>query len=487
MSNVAPKSVPNDAPAAAPAPPVGTASAPPVWTFLLGLSLVAGLAEMAFIIVNVSALPVYLEFGLGLPKLVGYSLGAFYLAEAIGNSPMGALGDRFGRRRLMVTGALISVGTCLGTAFLRVPEGGGPLAWLGIGLLIALRVLDGLGAAALWPALFASVSDRVEPRRQAQAMSALNITYFVGIALGPFVGGWVNDTFGGTLGKTDAARYTPSFFVAAGCFAVAALVAYFVAPRREETHQTSAADHYKDVLGEAGPAAAHDVHGGEALSLAGIKRALRLLPALMAVGFLTFFAIGLIAPYIKLFAIKRYLDAVPETQQETTFGLLLLYPALFIAAIAVPLGRLTDRWGTTRSIRGGLALCALAFWSVLATRQQWGLVALGGLIGIGFVLAFPAYMAYIADAAGPHARGGVIGAARTTQGLGAMLGTVLSGPIYQMDVRHLILFNTAAVLLSAATALSLVYVREQRGGAHPGAGDAATTDAVTATPAAPPP
>ena len=43
-------------------------NAPLLWPFLLGLSAVAGLAELAFIIVNVSALPVYLEFGLGLPR-----------------------------------------------------------------------------------------------------------------------------------------------------------------------------------------------------------------------------------------------------------------------------------------------------------------------------------------------------------------------------------------------------------------------------------
>jgi MFS family permease len=316
---------------------------PPLWPFLLALSCVAGLAELAFIIVNVSALPVFLEFGLGLPKLVGYTLGIFYLAEALGNSPMGALGDKFGRRRLMVTGALVSVGTCIATAFVRVPEGGGPLAWGGIGLLLLLRVLDGLGAAALWPALFASVSDRVPDNKQAQAMSALNITYFVGIALGPFVGGYVNDTWGQGLKASDPARYVPSFFVAAACFALAALIAYFVAPRQAAPAPPPPVDHGAEVLGEAGPAAAHDTHG-EAASLAGVRRALQLVPALMALGFLTFLAIGLIAPYVKLFAMKRF------DISESAFGTLLLYPALLIAAAAVPMGHVTDRWGKSRSI-----------------------------------------------------------------------------------------------------------------------------------------
>jgi len=429
--------------------------APPLWPFLLALSAVAGLAELAFIIVNVSALPVYLEFGLGLPKLVGYSLGAFYLAEALGNSPMGALGDRYGRRRLMVTGALISVGTCIGTAFLRVPEGGGPMAWLGIGLLITLRVLDGLGAAALWPTLFASVSDRVPPARQAQAMSVLNITYFVGIALGPFVGGLVNDTFGKGLAANNPDRYAPSFFVAAACFAVAALVAYFVAPRREDTHRHAAdPDHHDEVLGEMGPAATHDAHA-PTFSLAAIKRAAQLVPMLMLLSFFTFLAIGLIAPYVKLFAMKRFQIS------ESAFGTLLLYPALLIAAIAVPLGRVTDWWGTSRSIHLGMAVCALSLWTMLILRSEWGIVVLGGLLGTGFVLAFPAYMAYIADSAGPSERGGIIGAVRMSQGIGAMFGTAVAPLIYKLDAEHLILFYTAAALLTAAAILSLLYVRDR--------------------------
>lgn len=426
----------------------------PLWPFLLALAGVAGLAELAFIMVNVSALPVYLEFGLGLPKLVGFSLGSFYLAEALGNSPMGALGDRLGRRRLMVAGALLSVCTCLATAFIRVPSGGGPLAWLAIGGLLTLRLLDGIGAAALWPALFASVSDRVDEKRQAQAMSILNITYLLGIAFAPFVGGLVNDTWGQGLSERDPARYTPSFFVAAACFAAAALLAYFVAPRRSEHPHDAPHDHRQEVLGEEGPAAAHT----STFSLDAVRRAFQTVPMLMLLGFLTFLGIGLIAPYAKLFAMKRYVIS------ESTFGTLLLYPALLIAAVAVPLGRLTDRWGKARSIRGGMGVCALSLWFILFIKSEWAVVVLGSLLGIGFVLAFPAYMAYIADQSGPRERGGMIGAVRMAQGIGAMLGTYISPILYKLDEEHLILFCVAAAFLTLAFGLSLLYIRERPAG-----------------------
>jgi MFS family permease len=292
----------------------------------------------------------------------------------------------------------------------------------------------------------------VDEKRQAQAMSILNITYLVGIAFGPFVGGLANDTFSGDLPVGSAERYVPSFFVAAACFAVAAVVAYFVAPTREVTHpHPEPQDHHAEALGEGGPAAAHT----PTFSLAAVRKAVRVVPMLLLLGFITFLGIGLIAPYVKLFAMKRY------SISESTFGTLLLYPALLIAALAVPLGKLSDTWGKARSIHWGMGVCALSLWLILLIEREWAVIVLGSLLGIGFVLAFPAYMAYIADTAGPRERGGMIGAFRMAQGFGAMLGTYLSPLLYKLDEEHLTLFIVAGALLSVAFVLSVFYVRER--------------------------
>ena len=49
--------------------------------------------------------------------------------------------------------------------------------------LIVMRVLDGIGAAMLWPAAFAEMGAVVEDRYRQQAMSLLNMCYLLGIAL----------------------------------------------------------------------------------------------------------------------------------------------------------------------------------------------------------------------------------------------------------------------------------------------------------------
>ncbi len=442
-------------------PPAAERGGASFWPFLIALSLVAGLAELAFIIVNISALPVYLEFGLNLPNLVGVALGAFYLAEAAGNPIMGSLGDKWGRRRVMVMGALISVTTCLATAataFFKAhpasPHGLGSGFLLVAGLILLFRICDGFGAAMLWPAVFASIGDRIDEKRQAQAMGVLNITYLVGIAIGPFVGGAVNESFGARFLASDPRRYAPSFVVAAACFGAAALIAFFVAPRRAVKPL---------VQTPVGVAAESEItaSGHEPVALDAVRKALRDVPMLMLLGFLIFAAVGLIGPYVKPFFMKRYeLD-------ELEFGKLLLFPALIIAAVSVPLGKLSDVWGKTNSIHVGMGLCALALWGILFSASgdvpgaQWHVVALGSLLGIGFMMAFPAYMAYLAELSEKSARGGMIGAVRMAQGVGALVGAALSSPLYTLDEKHLTLFGASGALLVIGFILSIVFVREK--------------------------
>jgi len=448
----------------APPPPVteppAVGDAPPrhpIGPLLVALAAVAGLAELAFILVNVSALPVYLKNGLGLPNLPGIALAAFYMAEALGNSPMGTLSDRVGRRRMMVLGASLSVFTCLATAFLRVPQGA--LGYLVIGAILVLRLLDGLGAAMLWPAVFATVGDRVESSKQAQAMSALNITYLIGIALGPAVGGFVNETIGGRYALSDPRRYVPSFFVAAACFAVTALIAYFVAPTHAEhkTRPRETAPEIAAALPRRAEEEGEEDGGHGKASLAALKKALRDAPWLMLLGFLIFFGVGLIAPYAKTFIMDRF------DIGESAFALLLLWPALIIGAVSLPIGRLADRWGKSRAIHVGLAVCAAALWTLMFMQHKWSVVLVGSLLGVGFILAFPAYMAYLADLTGPEDRAGMIGAVRMAQGIGALLGAAFSSVLLTVDERHLTVFVTASVLVTLGWLLSLFSVHPRRG------------------------
>lgn len=94
----------------------------------------------------------------------------------------GALGDRYGRRRLFVIGVVWFAAASLlcGLA---------PSA----GVLIAARALQGVGGALLTPGSLALIQAVFHPDDRARAVGAWSGLGGVAAAVGPFVGGWLVD------------------------------------------------------------------------------------------------------------------------------------------------------------------------------------------------------------------------------------------------------------------------------------------------------
>lgn len=94
----------------------------------------------------------------------------------------GALGDRFGRRRLFELGLI-------GFSLTSLLCGLAP----NIELLVAGRVLQGVSAAALVPGSLAMLSSVFHPDDRAKAIGSWSGLASVSTALGPFLGGWLID------------------------------------------------------------------------------------------------------------------------------------------------------------------------------------------------------------------------------------------------------------------------------------------------------
>ncbi len=92
--------------------------------------------------------------------------------------PAGALGDRYGRRLSLVGGLAVFA---LGSAAAAFSSG--------TGMLIAARVVMGLGAAFVMPATLSILNAVFPPRERPQAIAAWSAVAGVGIVIGPTLGG----------------------------------------------------------------------------------------------------------------------------------------------------------------------------------------------------------------------------------------------------------------------------------------------------------
>lgn len=110
---------------------------------------------------------------------------AYLLAYAVPLLVAGRLGDRFGPKNLYIAGLAVFTVASL---------------WCGlsgsIGMLIAARVLQGIGAALLTPQTLSTITRIFPPHRRGVAMSVWGATAGVATLVGPLAGGVLVDSLG---------------------------------------------------------------------------------------------------------------------------------------------------------------------------------------------------------------------------------------------------------------------------------------------------
>jgi DHA1 family bicyclomycin/chloramphenicol resistance-like MFS transporter len=144
---------------------------------------------------------------------IQWTLAAFFLGFAAGQVLYGPITDRYGRKPPLYVGLVIYIAASIGCAY-------APSA----GALIALRLVQALGACAAAVSSRAMVRDLFEPKEAARVFSTLMLVMGVAPILAPLVGGYILLWFG----------WQATFFALA-LFGVVALLATLIA--LPETHR----------------------------------------------------------------------------------------------------------------------------------------------------------------------------------------------------------------------------------------------------------
>ncbi|MBL8894920.1 MAG: MFS transporter [Rhizobiales bacterium] len=144
------------------------------------------------------------------PADIAWLVSVYAVSYAVLAPLIGLLGDRIGRRRLLLPALALFAADALAVAF--APS---------LAFAILARVLGGAAGAALTPTAFALIAETVPEERQAGAMGLVLFGLTLGIATGP--------TFAGLL--TDAFDWQAPFIaVACGCLAVFVLATRILPP-----------------------------------------------------------------------------------------------------------------------------------------------------------------------------------------------------------------------------------------------------------------
>lgn len=344
------------------------------------------LVTAPFVLAVVGTLGVFLSIGMLLPVLPVYAKGpldvgnvGIGLAVAAASptallfQPIaGRLGDRRGRRLLVIAGPLI-----MASAIAAYTATGSLQA------LIALRLATGVGEAMAFVGFATVVNDLAPEERRGETISLYSLGVWGGLALGPLLGETI---LGGD-------RYHEVWLASAGFALTAALVALAL----PETRPAVAAE---------APVRSRIVHPA-ALAPGAVLVA-------SAFGFAGFNA------FIALYARELGLDGA---------GSVFFVYAVVVIGIRIIGRTIPDRLGPKRA--SGLALCLLAggLLTIGVTGSAAGLYAGAVVFACGTALAFPSLMTLAVDAAPESERSSVVGSFGAFADVGFALGAVSLGAV----------------------------------------------------------
>jgi MFS family permease len=318
------------------------------------------------------ALPLYVRDGLGASDAaVGVAFGIGSVGAVLAGPPAGRIADRVGRIAVLLAGAVIMVA---GYAVLAMTP---PLE-----VVVAIRLLAGVGEAAFVVAAFTMVADAAPPERRGEAISLFTVGSYGGLALGPVLANVL----------LDDDRFGLVFLVAVALAVLAAMIV--------------------PLLAETRPASEEAAPRGFLPPRSALMPGLVLLLALLGFGGFNAFAalhareVGLERPGV-VFAV---------------FGATIIAVRLFGR-------RLPDRLGPRRAATLACLLVAVGLVTISAWTTEAGLLVGTAVFGSGQALAYPAIALLAISRAAPAERSAAVGSVAAFVDVALGVGAFVLGAV----------------------------------------------------------
>ncbi len=359
--------------------------------------------------------------GIVVPLLPVYahSLGAsgFYIALIFGGFSLtrtfflpwfGKLSDQKGRKPFITFGLFSYFIISVAFIFFQDIKG-----------LVLLRAIQGIASAMIMPVAQAYIGDITPKGKEGISMGMFNMSVFIGLSIGPLLGGGIKDYF---------SLQTAFGAMAALSFAAFCLSFFFLPPTQKE--QTVIRDYQPTPW-----------------------RRLRRDRDIVCISFFRFVyttCIGIIWGFLPVYGDMKF------ALSSSSIGILVVLGVSISGLMHIPMGVLADRMDKRILIITGGLITVVAMSLVGKAEGFWGLFSANVIFGIGGGISMPALMALaVIRGNKTEAMGAVMSLITVAHSLGMLCGSLLAGII--MDIFNLqYAFYIGAFIMAAGTLFFII-------------------------------
>jgi MFS family permease len=374
-------------------------------------------------------------FGIQSNAIILSFIASFGLVKALLNLYAGALAERWGRKKVLITGWLFGIPVPF--ILLFAPD------W---NWIIFANVLLGVNQALAWSMTVNMKIDLVGKEKRGLALGLNEFAGYISVAMVGFATGYLASVYG----------LKPFPFYIGIAFAVlGTLLSWIIVRDTKQFMLLETKNHDDDVNHkESGLAESNSSHGGLTFKqvFAQTSWRNRTLLSVSQAGLVNNLVFGVSWGLFTLYFASYNLNV-----NEIGF-LKALHPAVW-GILQLGTGTLSDKIGRKSLIYTGMIVQAAGIWIVLLANSMLGWVIGMSLLGIGTAFVYPTLLAAISDVAHPKWRATSLGVYRFWRDLGFVFGAIGIGFLADVFGASLAI-NSVAWIALASGVFVFVFMRE---------------------------
>jgi DHA1 family tetracycline resistance protein-like MFS transporter len=381
-----------------------------VFIDLIGVGIVIPIMAPLFLSPESLLLPP--DFSLGQRTLLlGFLIAAFPLAQFFGSPILGALSDRYGRKRLLI---ISLAGTLIGYVLTAIG-----IMTHNLVLLFVSRLIDGFTGGNISIAM-SSIADLSDAESKPKNFGMIGMAFGLGLILGPFIGGFLANReilhwFGSAI---------PFWFAALlSSFNIVLLIFLFKETLHTKVHtEVSMLTGFRNII--------------KAWSMENLRK-------MFIIVFLLSFGFNFYTQFFQVYLIEKF------SFNEAMIGNLFGYMGLWIAFTQGAVTRIVSRYFRPGQVlKATMLVLSASLLMMLIPDKPYMIYFILPFMAVSNGLTWPNSTTIISEMAGKESQGEILGINQSIQSLGQALPPVLAGMIASVNISLPIIVASSCIMLA---------------------------------------